>query len=156
MKETQQWISINSQYGIAIILCISSVPSLSLYKRAVHYTSVLLIQLTSKWFWEIDPNYCWDADSNFFDNWSIKFFSFASKVNYEVNWDSVFSLVCFWVVLYHLILVMHHLHSQDYALFWVYCVLEIIVTDCTHSKSTIFWLMYVPTPLECSILERTL
>ena len=35
-------------------------------------------------------------------------------------------------------------------------MLEIIVTDGTHSKSAKFWLMYVPAPLECSILERTL
>ena len=53
-------------------------------------------------------------------------------------------------------MVMHHLNSQEYALFWGYFVLEIIVTDCTHSKSAKFWLMYVPAPLECSILERTL
>ena len=53
-------------------------------------------------------------------------------------------------------MVMHHLNSQEYALFWDYFVLEIIVTDCTHSKSAKFWLMYVPAPLECSILERTL
>ena len=51
---------------------------------------------------------------------------------------------------------MHHLNSQEYALFLGYFVLEIIVTDCTHSKSAKFWLMYVPAPLECSILERTL
>ena len=53
-------------------------------------------------------------------------------------------------------MVMLHLNSQEYALFWGYFVLEIIVTDCTHSKSAKFWLMYVPAPLECSILERTL
>ena len=34
-------------------------------------------------------------------------------------------------------MVMHHLNSQEYTLFWGYFVLEIIVTDSTHSKSAI-------------------
>ena len=34
--------------------------------------------------------------------------------------------------------------------FWGYFVLEIKVTDCTHSKSAKFWIMYVPAPLDCS------
>ena len=44
----------------------------------------------------------------------------------------------------------------EFCFIWGDFVLEIIVTNCTHSKSATFWLMYVPASLECSILERTL
>ena len=72
--------------------------------------------------------------------------------------NKVGTIQCFrWSVFKrHLIMVIHHLNSQEYTLFWGYFVLEIIVTDSTQSKSAIFWLMCVPAPLECSILERTL